>query len=209
MKYIISFFLFFLVCSILGNVGADNVCTPPDGGKCINKEQLEEIRKGLTELDKIHKSPAVVTTTESIVIIHDWDGRVYTNGGDNKPMHFKLKLGDTVDRDMSIVLPTQIYYRLKPPDPMFRLRIRAQLGALIPELVRTSTGTKQNFLDAGIGWDFFHLGPFNLSAYTGVASSGGGIGFDITKNFGPYVGYSLVYDGWRSSVQTGLYFSFN
>jgi len=184
-------------------------CVPEPGGKCLTKGQFEAVKKALEELDSIHKSPAVVTTPDSVVVISDWDGRVYVNGGDTKPIRLKVKIGDTVDRDMAVTLPSVVYYRPKPPDPMFRLRIRAQAGLLVPELVRTAGGDKQSFWDAGIGWDFFHLGAVNLSAYTGVRSLGGGLGLDLTRNFGPYVGYSLVYDGLRSSVNAGVYFSFN
>lgn len=184
-------------------------CVPPPGGKCLTKEQLDGVKKALEELDKIHKSPAVVTTEDKIVIVSDWDGRVYVNGGTTVPLRLKVRIGDTIDRDMLMTLPAVVNYRPKPPDPMFRLRIRAQAGVFVPELVMTATGNKQNFLEAGMGWDFFHLGPVNAAAFTGVRSFGGGLGVDLTRNFGPYVGYSLVYDGWRSSVQTGVYFSFN
>lgn len=184
-------------------------CVPPPGGKCLSKEQFDEVKKALEELDRIHKSPAVLTTDDKVLIVQDWDGRVYTNGGSTNPIRFKLKVGDTVDRDVAMTLPTQVYYRPRPPDPMFRLRIRAQAGLLVPQMVQSVGGDKQRFWDAGIGWDFFHLGPANLSLYTGVNSAGGGIGFDLTRNFGTYVGYSLVYDGLKSSLLTGVYFSFN
>jgi hypothetical protein len=208
MKKIFAALLAFLTFSSVAHA-EDVPCVPPAGGKCLTKDQLENIQKALLELDKLHKSPAVVTSPDSVVIIQDWDGRVYTNGGQTNPIRLKLQLGDTVNRDMALTLPTQVYYRPQPPDPMFRLRVRAQAGILVPELIRTVTGDKQSFWDAGIGWDFFHWNAFNVAAYTGVRSFGGGVGMDVTRNFGPYVGYSLVYDGWRSSVQTGIYFSFN
>lgn len=191
-----------------GAASADE-CVPPPGGKCLTKEQLDQVKEALRELKSIHEAPAALELTEPIIIVHDWEGRVYVNGGDAKPLKMKLKLGDTIDRDLAATLPTQVYYRPKPPDPMFRLRIRAQAGLLVPQLVNSIDGTAQRFWDAGIGWDFFHYDALNVSLYTGVNSSGGGIGYDITKNFGPYVGYSLVYDGFKSSVLTGIYFSFN
>lgn len=209
MKYLIS--SFGLVLILLTNLafGADPECIPPPGGKCLNADQFNEVKKAIEELDQIHKAPAIITTQDPIVIIQDWQGRVYVNGGETQPLKLKLKLGTTIDRDLSLVLPTQIYYRPKPTEPFFRLRIRAQFGILAPELVRTAYGNKQSFLDAGIGWDFFHVNSVNFSVYTGLRSIGGGIGLDLTKNFGPYLGYSLVYDGWRSSLLAGCYFSFN
>jgi hypothetical protein len=184
-------------------------CLPPPGGKCLTKEQLEEIKKGLQELDQIHKSAAILTTDDRITIIHDWDGRVYTNGGSANPIRFKLKIGDTVERDVAMVLQTQTYYRPKPPEPMFRLRIRAQAGLLVPQLAKTASGKDQRFWDAGVGWDFFQLLGVNAALYTGVNSCGGGFGYDLTRNFGVYVGYSIVYTGFTSSLLAGAYLSLN
>lgn len=195
--------------ALLARTASAQECVAPPGGKCLDEKQFEEVKKALEELDKIHKSPAVVTTQDSIVVIQDWQGRVYVNGGQTKPIKMKLKLGDTVDRDMEVTLPTQVYYRPKPPDPLFRLRIKFQAGLLVPQMIQTIGGNKQQFWDAGLAWDFFHLGPFNANAYTGVFSCGGGLGVDLTRNFGPYVGYSLIYDGLRSTMFTGAYFSFN
>ena len=184
-------------------------CVPPPGGKCLTKEQFDGVKKALEELDGIHKSPVVVTTDDKVVIVNDWEGRVYVNGGTSAPLRMKVRIGDTVDRDVEMTLKPVVNYRPKPPDPMFRLRVRAQVGVLVPELVRTAGGTRQDFWDGGIGWDFFHVGAFNLAAYTGIRSVGGGFGVDITRNFGTYAGYALVYDDWRSSVHTGVFFAFN
>lgn len=178
-------------------------------GKCLTPQQLAEMKAGLEELDGIHKAPAVVTSPDAIVIIQDWTGRVYTNGGQTNPIRLHLQLGPTVSRDMALTLPTQVYVRPKPEDPMFRLRVRAQAGVLLPQLVNSLSGNKEAFWDAGIGWDFFHYKAVNVAAYTGVRSLGGGVGLDLTRNFGPYLGYSLIYDGFKSSAQAGVYFSFN
>ncbi len=204
MKWLAALFASLLTTSA---VHAD--CVPEPGGVCLSAVELEEVKKALLELDSIHKSPAVVTTSDKIVIIHDWKGRVYVNGGETKPLRYKLKIGETIDRDLVAKVDTQVHYRPKPPDPMFRLRIRAQLGLLLPEMSESFGGQWKDFIDAGIGWDFFHYKMFNVSAYTGVRSAGAGIGLDVTKNFGPYIGYSFVYDGFRSSVMFGTYVSFN
>lgn len=188
---------------------ADTPCVPPEGGKCLNYIQFESVKKALKELDDIKKSPAIVTTSDQIAIIRDWDGRVYINGGESNPLRFNLKLGETIDRDMAVILPTQIYYRPKPPDPMFRLRIRAQFGLLAFNITDSLKDDKTKFMDAGVGWDFFHYKDLNVSAYTGLRSFGAGVGLDLTKNFGPYVGYSMVYDGLKSNAFLGVYFSLN
>ena len=136
-------------------------CVPPPGGKCITKEQLDQITKALQELDNIHKSPAVITVEDQIYIISDWDGRVYINGGDKDPIKMKLKIGQYVDRDMEAIIPTNVYYRPKPPDPMFRLRVRAQAGVLLPQAFQSDTGW--NKYDAQLSLDFFHIKSFNFN----------------------------------------------
>jgi hypothetical protein len=186
---------------------------PPTDESCLSKEQKDRVVQALKELNDIHDSKAEVQVLDEIIIIRDWEDRVYINGGEKKPIRMKLKLGETVERDMEITLPVHVSYREKPPDPMFRLRIRAQAGVLIPELVQNIKGDSDlkndPFWDAGIGWDFFHISDVNLSAYTGVHSLGAGLGLDLTRNFGPYIGYALKYRDLHSSILAGVYFSFN
>lgn len=182
-------------------------CIPPPGGKCLTSDQYEQVKKALVELDDVHKSPAEIKVEQPVVIVQDWQGRVYVNGGDQKPIPMKLKIGQYVDRDMAVTLETRVFYREKPPDPMFRLRIRAQAGLLVPQLI-DAVKAKQNFFDGGVGFDFFHLGPANVSANVGIFSSGAGLGLDLTKNFGVLAGYAMVYDGWKSGALIGTYFSF-
>jgi hypothetical protein len=172
---------------------------------CLVHSDEDTVVQSLKELKSIKESKAVFKLKEDIVIVRDWQDRVYVNGGSAKPIDAELTLGNTVSRDMQVQLPIQVYYRPKPPDPMFRLRVRAQAGLLIPTIWKDSKGG----WDAGLSWDFFHYDVFNLAAYTGVRSAGGGVGMDLTRNFGPYVGYSLVYDGFTSDVMIGAYFSFN
>lgn len=180
-------------------------CVPPPGGKCITKEQLDQITKALQELDDIHKSPAIIETIKPINIISDWSGRVYIQ--ESIPM--KLKMGDTIDRDLELKLPTQVYYRPKSPDPILRLRVRAEIGVLVPQLYKSLNGEKQNYASAGLSFDFIHISMANLAIYTGFDSAGVIIGFDITKNAGVAAGPVITYDGLKISSTLGLYFSFN
>jgi hypothetical protein len=156
-------------------------------------------------LENIHDSPAVVTI-EPIILIRDWENRVYINGQEKKPIKLKLKIGSAIDRDMEMQLPIQVYYREAPPPPMFRLRIRAQIGFLSTPLFNSSI---KDVLDGGVGWDFFGLWGFNASAYTGVRSFGLQVGYDLTKNFGLTGGYHFIYDGFRGTGALQAYFSFN
>lgn len=181
--------------------------TPVTPQKCLTEDQYGKVVDALKELDSIKKSEMTGEFSEPIVIVHDWNGRVYVNGGDGKPLHLKVKVG-TIDRTLAVQLPTSVFYREKPPDPMFRLRIRAQAGILLPDVWKKGAD-KTSFLDAGVGWDFFHLGPVNLAIHTGVSSAGAGLGVDLTKNWGLTAGYSLVYRDFHSGALVGTFFSFN
>lgn len=205
MKYVISIITFIITFSILSSVRAEE-CVPPPGGKCLTEEQLNKVKEALKELDSIKKSEMKVDISRPVVIIRDWDGRVYVNGGEKKPVEMRVTVG-TIDRTLAVEYPTVIYYRTKPPDPMFRLRIRAQAGALMPDVWKKKED--RSYVDGGVGFDFFHLGPLNLDLYAGILSLGPGLGLDITRNFGARVGYSLVYKDLHSAVFTGAYFSFN
>jgi len=187
------------------------------GGGRLTKGQKDTLVKAIRELDDIHESKAEVEFKEPIVIVRDWEDRVYVNGGEKKPIKMKLKIGKHVDRDMEVQLPIRVYYREEPPDPPFRFRVRFQAGVLVPEAIRSirnaaddddKTGLEE-FLDAGLSWDFLHYDALNLAIYTGVRSVGIGPGVDLTKNFGLYAGYSFVYSDLGHSLQTAVYFAFN
>jgi len=184
---------------------ADAPVCPPPFSLCLEPGDAKTVVASLKELRSIKESKAELRFKDEIVLVRDWQDRVYINGGEAKPVDATLTLGDTISRDMQVQLPVQVYYRPRPPDPMFRLRVRAQAGILLPMIWKDSKGG----WDAGLSFDFFHYDVFNLAAYTGVRSAGGGVGLDLTKNFGPYLGYSLVYDGLTSGVMLGTYFSFN
>ena len=181
----------------------------PCDGTCLSESDSAQVAAALKELKGIKESPAKIEVTDEIVIIRDWDNRVYINGGTAKPIKLKLKLGPTIERDMEATLPIQVNYREKPPDPMFRLRIRAQAGMLVPEMIKSFSGGVKDFWDASVGLDFFHIGPVNLAVSPGIRSIGIGPGFDITKNFGVTAGYAFIYRGFDSSAFTSIYFSFN
>jgi hypothetical protein len=184
-----------------------------ENSQCISNEEIEKcevFKEATKELVEIKSSESKIVIEEPIIVIRDWQDRVYINGGENKPIPVHLTIGETIDREMEMVLPIEVGYRDKPPDPMFRLRIRAQAGLLIPETVLTIKNSElQPFWDAQLALDFFHIDWFNTAVHLGVRSTGAGLGIDLTKNFGSYVGYALTYEPIRSSVFTGVYFSFN
>jgi len=180
---------------------------------CLTKEQQEKVVKALKELKDIKESKAEVEFQEDIVIIRDWEDRVYVNGGEKKPIKMKLRLGETIDRDMETQLPIKLSYREEPPDPLFRFRLRAQLAIMVPELVRSIRDEDFEIpWDFSIGLDFLHFDALNLAGYVGTLGFGLGAGVDITKNFGAMANFMIRYDGFdpfEPTMNTGVYFAFN
>lgn len=207
MRFVLALLLI-LSLSIPALAQEPTPCTPCEG-KCLTQAQVDKLRKALDELDDLHKSPAIVELQEPIVVIRDWDGRVYVSGGSDKPIPMRIRIGKSIDRSMAVTMDSRVWYRPEPEPPMLRLRIRAQAGLLVFETVKTASGDSRAFWDAGVGWDFMHFGVLNFAAFTGVRSAGVGPGVDLTNNFGIYAGYSLVYDGLKSSALATAYFSFN
>lgn len=217
MKHLLRFILIIFVLTWTDISAADGVACPKEvlesGGICLTKDQRDKLSEAVLELQDIHGSKAEIELQEPIVIIRDWEDRIFVNGGEKKPIELKLRVGKHIDRDLEVQLPIQVFYREEPPDPMFRLRIRAQLGILVPQLIKTvgDRNDLEPFWDAGVGWDFFHIQnlSLNVAAYTGIRSAGLGAGLDLTKNFGIYAGYGIMYDGWDHTLLTSVYFAFN
>ena len=201
------FWAVLLCCNAAGAQTPPPAPVPAPGGVCLTADEKQKVIAAVQELKKIKDSPAILKIQDPIEVISDYTGRVYVDGGVTKPLRAKLTLGDTIDRDMAITLDSKVAYRPKPPDPMFRLRIRAQAGVLIPQFLQSDSGW--NKYDFGIALDFIHLDWANLSAYAGARSAGGGIGIDLTRNFGLNANAVVVYDGFRLGMLTGFYFAFN
>lgn len=183
---------------------------PPPYAVCLTEEEKKKVVEAVKELDELKSSPAELEFKEPIIIVRDWQGRTYVNGGDQRPIPVKLKIGGIVDRDLEMKLPVRVYEREEPEDPMFRARFRAQLGLMIPEVVRSAVDGDLNwFWDGGVSLDFFHYDMFNVSVYVGVQSLGGGLGLDITKNFGIYAGPHLSYQSLGLTAWVGPFFSLN
>jgi len=182
---------------------------PAKADTCFNDNETKQIEQMVLELNDIHDSETELWLEEPILIIHDWDGRTYVNGGDTKPIRAKLTIGHFIERELQIQLPVNVQTREKPPDPMFRLRFRAQVLLLFPGLADYMAGKGDKPFDGGLGLDFFHIDFFNVSVNVGVLSFGSTIGIDATKNFGLHAGYVMLYSGFRSGSTLGVYFSFN
>ncbi len=181
-------------------------CQPEPGGKCLTAAQFADVRAALQELDSIKSSEMTGQFLDRLVIVNDWQGRTFVNGGKNEPLRLKIKVG-TIDRTLGVVLDSDVFYRPAPAEPAFgfRTRFRAQAGLLAPMIL--SPGGSKPF-DIGASLDFVHLRSVNVDVFVGFNGIGPGVGLDLTKNFGMRVGYELT---WSLSHQAfvGAYFSFN
>jgi hypothetical protein len=66
----------------------------------------------------------------------------------------------------------------------------------------------QGTLDGGVLIEPFYIQWVNFNLYVGVRSTGIGVGVDITKNMGAYLGYSISWASWKSNPFLSIYFAF-
>ena len=94
----------------------------------------------------------------------------------------------------------------------FRFRPKAYIWVLPGEAFYSIPDTESlgvmDLIDAGVMVDFLYYEWANLNAAVGFRSLGGGIGFDLTENFGAYGGYALTWGDWHHNANLGLWFSF-
>lgn len=213
MKYIIPSIILFNIIPLNSYAENPPPCPPPYK-VCLTEEQRQKLSDAVKELNEIKNSPAELKFDESIVIIRDWEDRVYINGGEKNPIKLKLKIGSTINRDLEAQLPITVYYREEPPDPIFRFRLRAQFGVLAPEIVQSIRDEEFNvFYHTAIGLDFLHYDIWNFAINVGTAGFGIGTGIDITKNFGTnidfLVKYDKIYPEFMPTMNLGVYFAIN
>lgn len=185
---------------------------PPEYEICLTKDKYEKVVRAVEELDSIKKAEAEIVFKEPVVIVRDWEDRVYVNGGEKNPIKATVKVGPAISRDMSLVLPTRVTFRPEPPEPQFafRARVRASFGIMIPEIVKTAKeGELHDFWAAGLDLDFVKIDLFNINVHVGSAGFGGGVGVDITKNFGVGINALCNWGEWTPTASMGVYFALN
>jgi hypothetical protein len=175
----------------------------PAGKVCVDKADMPTFLEALKEKQCLLKTPPTVTS-DPLTIVIDRDGRVYGSGSDPHPYTVHLSWCNyTLDAKGETKIVAAM---ASEPSYGFRFRPKAALGLLGTELV---SGAKfADSWDGGILLEPFFFQWANINAYVGFRSVGAGLGFDITKNFGAYLGYAVTWGGWRSNPLASLYFSF-
>lgn len=173
-------------------------------GTCVPDSDMQAIGEVLRER-KCLQSEKPKFELDSINVVVDKDGRVFYSGA--APHPYKLKMtwchyDVTAEGRVNIVAATQ-----EPPSYGVRFRPKAYLGMLLLEPLKASKGVRDG-LDAGLMVDLFYIHDFNLNVHAGLRSVGAGVGLDIFKSFGLYVGYALAWDGFAHNPEASLWFSF-
>lgn len=182
------------------SVGAQEACQ----GTCVPDEDLKNIVTLLREQQCL-KSEVPKFELDSIDIVVDRDGRVFYSGARPHPYNLKMTWCGyevTGEGKVDIVAAVQ-----EPPTYGFRFRPKAYLGMLLLEPLREGK-TFKNGLDGGLMLDLFYVHDFNLNIHAGVRSVGAGLGLDLLKSFGLYVGYALAWDGLSHNPEASLWFAF-
>jgi len=146
--------------------------------------------------------PEVVAS--DLVITVDDDGRVFNSGTGLQPYTLHVDWCQ-----YTINATSQIRLQVAQQEESrwgFRFRLKATFGALVAEAVHADE--LQDVLDGGLLLEAFYIRWANLNVYVGVRSVGVGLGADVTKNFGIYAGYSLLWANWRSSPMVATSFAF-
>lgn len=181
------------------------VCEPPS--VCIPGSEMSLIVR-LLEDKKCQLDEAPEFKLDPIQVITDRQGRVFFSGADPKPYTLTMTWCNyEIEAKGKVNL---IAAKREPPIWGFRLRPKAYMGLVPSDAFYGSDDPRRfrDFVDAGVMVDFLHYDWANLNAAVGYRSVGGGVGFDITENFGVYSGYALTWVDWHHNVNLSLWFSF-
>ncbi len=175
----------------------------PVGKVCVDEEDVPIFIEALKEKKCLATTPPDIMADPLTVVI-DRQGRVYGSGSGPQP--FKLHM-TWCNYEVEAVGQTRIVSAQRvEPDWGFRFRPKATLGLLGTELVRGEKFTST--IDGGALIEPFYFHFVNINGYVGVRSVGGGVGFDLTRNFGFHLGMVATWDGWRANPFVSAYFSF-
>jgi hypothetical protein len=174
-----------------------------EGGVCVAEEDLKAFVQ-LAKDQRCRQETAPKLQLDSVTIVVDKDGRVYSSGSEPLPYKFRLEWCNyTLEGTGKVsVVAAQHLDR----DWGFRFRPKFGAGFLVLDSIQQPKW--EDGVDVALMADFAYFRQFNLNASLGVRSVGVSVGADLTKNFGAYVGYGLTWASWRHNPTVGLYFSF-
>ena len=183
------------------------ICEPP--ATCVPEKDMEVFVKLLRE-KKCLLGEEPTFELDPINIVVDRQGRVFYSGAEPHPYTVKMTW---CDYEVEAKGKVDIVAAMRePPIWGFRFRPKAYIGALPGEAFYSIPDGESleviDLVDAGAMVDFLYYDWANLNVAVGFRSVGGGIGFDLTENFGAYGGYALTWGDWHHNANIGLWFSF-
>lgn len=195
---------FWLLLPVLwATSAAAQPCTPAAGKVCLPEADLEKF-VAITRERKCLDDSKPEFTIDSVTIVTDADGRVFYSGADPKTpykLHMKwchYSIGAEGKIELVAALTT-------PETSGLRFRPKAYLGYLPLKLADRDVNEG---IDAGILIDLAYIEWVNFNVAAGFRSVGGGLGFDLTSNFGAYAGYALGWTKPLHNANVGIYFAF-
>lgn len=185
---------------LAGTAAAQAPC--PDGHVCVPDEDMKTFIQLLKD-QKCRTETEPEFTLDSVSVVTDRQGRIYYSGNGPKP--YKLKV-DWCNYEINAEAEVKVHVaQREEPTWGFRPRFKATVGVLFTEMLERDF---ESSLDGGLLFEPFYWNLLNLNAYVGVRSFGGGVGVDITTNFGGYAGLAVTWGGWRMNPMASLFFSF-
>jgi hypothetical protein len=182
---------------------ASDILCPNGDDTCVSKGDLEVFVSVLRE-KKCLQTTQPTFKLDPVTVITDVDGRVYYSGSDPHPYTIKMSW---CGYDVTAIEKLNLVVAKKEP-PIWGFRFRPKFAGsflFVDSFNRSSAGEA---VDVGVLFDFLYYKAFNLNVAAGFRSAGIGVGMDITRNFGGFIG--AAYSWWTLKVnpQAGLYFSF-
>jgi hypothetical protein len=159
------------------------------------------------DLAKAHKCLAETpprVTMDSITIVLDRAGRVFSSGTSTSPLTMELRWCNYTFA-MTTTLQVVTAHHVEP-DWGFEPRLKAAGGVLVGELLRGAKA--QDTVDAGLLLEPIRFKAVNANVYLGLRSFGLGIGVDLTRNFGVAGLFAYTWGTWRGNPLVVAYFGF-
>lgn len=173
-----------------------------EGGVCVPKEDLRAFVQLAREAKCRNETPPQFVA-DPVTIVIDREGRVYGSGADPQPYKVKLHwCNDDLEAKGQVKL---IAAQREEPTSGFRFRGKATVGYLPVSAYNAKNGYAG--LDAGVLLEPFFFSWANINAYVGARAVGAGVGFDLTRNMGAYLGYAVTWGTWQHNSHAGLSFA--
>lgn len=191
------------IAVILGMTSTAHAEECAAGSTCVPTEDMATIRQVLKD-KHCEQTTKPEFKADPINIIIDKDGRIYGSGSDPKPWTLHMKW---CSYEIDAAGQVQLLAAMRQePDYGFRFRPKASMGLLVVEAFKRNPWTEA--IDVGVLVEPFFYHSLNLNIAVGFRSFGAGVGVDLTRNMGFYLGYAAAFSGLRSNPYAGFYFAF-